>query len=510
MDENDFSEDQGSVCINDPEKLLRDRALVIVSNRGPFGFTNQEDDSVQVHRSGGGLVTALLGLTQKIDISWIASATNDLEKEWPGGEIQLDGSNRAVNLDMIPFTAEEYDGYYNVISNPLLWFLQHSMWDFKSNPTITRDTWHAWDHGYTVVNRKFAQAVADRILANPTHTLVMMQDYHLYLAPRMLRALLGRRRRQVNAALTHFIHIPWPGPEELRMLPPAMRRAILDGLTGSDMVGLQTRDDALNFLRSVESHLPGANVNYRRGRIWYRNRATLVRDFPISIDVTELKNLAESEDTIEMRKKFEEEFHGMQLILRVDRTEPSKNIVRGFKAFGEMLEMYPEHIGKVKFLALLVPSRLDVEEYRTYHDEFMAAAGWVNSKYGTSDWEPVRILFGDDYTRAVAALQTYDVLLVNSIADGMNLVAKEGAVVNRKNGVLVLSERTGARQQLEPGALVISPFDVLATAAAMHQALVMSEADRETRACRLKWSVEENDIRTWFCGQINEINQLGL
>ena len=197
------------------------------------------------------------------------------------------------------------------------------------------------------------------------------------------------------------------------------------------------------------------------------------------------------------------------MILRVDRTEPSKNIARGFQAFGEMLDLHPEHHGKVKFIALLVPSRLDVDEYRTYHDELMAAAGWVNSRHGTSEWEPVRVILGENYTRAVAALQLYDVLLVNSIADGMNLVAKEGPVVNQKDGVLVLSERTGARQQLESGALIISPCDVYATAEALHQALTMPASERKTRASRLRRLVEENDINAWFCEQIREIQLLG-
>ena len=193
----------------------------------------------------------------------------------------------------------------------------------------------------------------------------------------------------------------------------------------------------------------------------------------------------------------------------MDRTEPSKNIVRGFQAFAEMLDLHPEHRGKVKFVALLVPSRLDVEEYRNYHNDMMAAAGWVNSRYGTSDWEPVRVILGENYPRAVAALQLYDVLLVNSIADGMNLVAKEGPVVNEKDGVLVLSETTGASQQLETGALMISPCDVYGTAEALHQALTMPANERQVRAARLRKLVEENDINAWFCNQIAEIQRMG-
>lgn len=498
-----------ALCGSDPETLLSGRSLIVVSNRGPVGFSTAEDGSTQIHRSGGGLVTALLGLAQNVDITWIASALNDLEKEWGRGTLALDESGRSIDLHLVPLKQSVYDGYYNTISNPLLWFLQHSMWDFVTGPTITRDTWQAWEEGYVAANYQFAKAVAQHVRAAPERALVMVQDYHLYLLPRMLRELLRRTRRSKQFTLTHFVHIPWPGPEELRILPSGMRQAILEGLTAVDVLGFQTREDSLNFLRSVESHLPRANVKYKHGRIWYRNHATVVRDFPISIDVSALKTLAQSAEAAEYRAQINEIFKEEQLILRVDRTEPSKNIARGFHAFGEMLELHPEHLGKVKFIALLVPSRLDVDEYHTYHDELMAAAGWVNSRYGTSEWEPVRVILGENYTRAVAALQLYDVLLVNSIADGMNLVAKEGPVVNQKDGVLVLSERTGASQQLESGALVISPCDVYATAEAIHQALTMPAGERQTRANRLRRLVEENDINAWFCDQIREIHRLG-
>jgi trehalose 6-phosphate synthase len=199
-----------------------------------------------------------------------------------------------------------------------------------------------------------------------------------------------------------------------------------------------------------------------------------------------------------------------RLILRIDRIEPSKNISRGFLAFEEMLELHPEHRGQVKFLALLVPSRMDVDEYREYLDELMAAAGRVNATYGDSGWEPVRVLVGDSYPRAVAALQMYDVLLVNAIADGMNLVAKEGPIVNRRDGVLVLSERAGARQQLEQGAIIVSPCDVYATAEALHRALEMPSQARRERAEGLRLLIEREDISDWLCRQLETIVELGL
>jgi len=329
----------------------------------------------------------------------------------------------------------------------------------------------------------------------------------LYLVARFLRTKMRPRERPT---LLHFIHIPWPGPEYWRILPPAMRQAILDGLCAVDVLGFQTREDRLNFIRTCQSHLSRAYVKYKRGRVWYRNHATYVRDFPISIDVDALRQAAESQEVVDYLSEIQDVVCERQLILRVDRIEPSKNIVRGFHAFEEMLELYPEHRGQVQFLALLVPSRMDVDEYQNYLDELMAAAGRVNAKYGTSEWEPVRVLVGDSYPRAVAALQLYDVLLVNAIADGMNLVAKEGPIVNQRNGVLILSERTGARQQLEPGAIIISPCDVYATAEALHQALVMSPEERSERAARLRWLIEREDITAWLYRQLETVAELNV
>jgi len=223
-----------------------------------------------------------------------------------------------------------------------------------------------------------------------------------------------------------------------------------------------------------------------------------------------LKHLAASADVASYRHEIESIVGDRRLILRIDRIEPSKNIVRGFQAFEEMLALHPEHRKQVQFLAILVPSRMDVPEYQNYLDELMSVAGRINATHGNSEWEPVRLLVGEDYPRAIAAMQLYDVLLVNSIADGMNLVAKEGPVVNQRDGVLILSERTGARQQLEPGATIISPCDVYATAEALHQALTMPEAERQERSDRLRWVIERQDIKAWLRDQLEAVAELGL
>jgi trehalose 6-phosphate synthase len=497
----------GSYC--EPwEEMLQHRQLIIASNHGPVTFHKDENGVVQAQRSGGGgLVTALSGIAQHVDACWIASALSEEDKAWQGGKVPIGEEGGSIRLKFVTPDEAAYDGYYKVIANPLLWFLQHSMWDIFRSPTIDRITWQNWQNGYQAVNRLFAEEVTRQIMADSRPALVMLQDYHLYLAPYYIRRAMRRRR---HYTLMHFIHIPWPGSEDWAYLPPRMRQGILEGLLAVDLLGFQTREDGLNFIRTCESHLPHTHVNFKYGRVWYYNHTTHVRDFPISIDVKTLKKLSESPEVAEQRNSLLEQYGGRLLILRIDRIEPSKNIVRGFLAFDELLELHPEYRGKVQFLALMVPSRMEVEEYQSYLNELMGAAGQVNAKYGDSTWEPVRVVVGENYQRAVAALQLYDVLLVNSIADGMNLVAKEGPVVNQQQGVLVLSERTGARQQLESGALVIPPLDVSATAMAMHQALIMPAEERRDRAERLKNMIEGNDIVDWLCRQLEEIVKLRL
>ena len=484
--------------------LFQTRRLIIAANRAPVTFEMAEDGTRTMQRGTGGLVTALTGLARHANVTWIACARTEPDAAWHTGTLPFNGGE--LEIEFLSPDVAAYESYYNTIANPLLWFLQHSMWDVSRAPVIDQKTWQAWDNGYVVVNRLFANAIVGHIRI-AQRAIVMLQDYHLYLTPRFIRDQIRGRRQ---AALLHFIHIPWPGPDYWRILPGTMRQAIFDSLCAVDLLGFQTREDSLNFIRSCETYLPGVHVNFRRGRIWYRNRMTHVRDFPISIDVNELQQLAASSQVTDHRSELKALLGQRQMILRIDRIEPSKNIIRGFQAYEEMLELHPEHRGRVKFLALLVPSRLDVDEYKLYLDELMAAAGRINAHYGDSQWEPVRLLVGEDYPRAVAALQLYDVLLVNSIADGMNLVAKEGPIVNQRDGVLVLSERTGARQQLESGSIVIAPCDVYATAEALHQALTLPAQRREEMAARLRWVIEREDLPAWLRQQLQTARELDL
>jgi trehalose 6-phosphate synthase len=492
-----------SECLdeNNPDK----KSVIISSNRGPVTFSTNAEGEIVTHRGSGGLVTALSGIVGNIDATWISCAMSEEDAAWCEGAVPLTESGAEVKIKFLSPDKDAYEGYYNVISNPLLWFLQHSMWNLPNAPVINRETWKAWEDGYVTVNRLFAETIIAQLAKTEKPTLLMLQDYQQYLVAKFIRQALPRKKRPT---ILHFTHIPWPGPEYWGILPPTMRLAILEGLCAADIVGFQTNADALNFLRTCQTYLTRASVKYKPQRVWYRNHATYARNFPISIDVESLIKFADSSEVLTYQHEISEIIGERQMVLRIDRIEPSKNIVRGFQAFGELLELYPEHLEKVSFLALLVPSRMDVSEYQTYLDELMAAAGQVNAIYGTPEWEPIRVLVGENYPRAIAALKYYDVLLVNSIADGMNLVAKEGPIVNQRDGVLILSERAGAQEQLETGAMIISPCDVYATAEAMHQALLMEPSERSECAERLGWIIENDDIHDWFCKQLDFVDEL--
>jgi trehalose 6-phosphate synthase len=500
-----MKEHRMSECLE--ENIDKKNAIIISSNRGPVTFRKNTEGEVVISRGSGGLVTALTGIVQDIDATWISCAMTEEDKQWIGGSVPINERGDEIKIKFVSPDKEAFDGYYNEIANPLLWFLQHSMWNLPISPVINRKTWRAWENGYVKVNRLFADAIITQLAVTPKPVLVMLQDYHQYLVAHYLRRSIPPRERPT---IMHFTHIPWPGPEYWGILPPTMRQAILEGMCAVDVLGFQTNADALNFIRTCQTYLPHASVKYKPQRVWYRNHATYVRNFPISIDVQSLRNFADSQEVRTYQTEISEIVGGRQLVLRIDRIEPSKNIIRGFQAFEEMLELYPEHREKVSFLALLVPSRLDVDEYQTYMDDLMAAAGHVNVTYGTQEWEPIRVLVGENYPRAIEALKHYDVLLVNAIADGMNLVAKEGPIVNQRDGVLILSERTGAQEQLGTGAIIISPCDVYATAEAMHQALVMDAEQRQEYANRLRWLIEREDIRDWFCKQLDSVESLNL
>ena len=471
--------------------------IVIASNRGPFSFSEKEDGTFDFTRGAGGLVTALSELAKQHEVLWVACALSDADKKWTEAQKGVPQIIEETLFKLIIPETDAYNRYYNVIANPLLWFLQHQMWDAPRNPSITRETWEAWNEGYVVINQLFADAIIETVKDSKRPIIILPQDYHLYLVPQMIREKLGN-----NVQIQPFIHIPWPGPDAWTILPGQIRKAILEGLLGADRVGFQTKKDAFNFVQTCRFYLDSAHSYGSRESIQYQDKKIATTAYPISVDSEALEELSESNEVRLYKNHIINIIGDNRMILRADRVEPSKNILRGLEAFRVLLETYPEYQSKVQMMALLVPSRMAVDEYQIYLEEIMAQAGLINAAYSDGFWEPVRIIVGNNYSRAIAAMELYDVLLVNPLADGMNLVAKEGVLVNQREGVLILSESAGAFFELGDHALTVSPYDVYGTANAMHKALTMPAEERQERSEKLKDIVRKNNVRKWFENQI--------
>lgn len=484
--------------INAPEKS--DRPLIIIaSNRGPFKFIPRNSGGFDVERGTGGLVTALSALAQKHDVLWVASAIGKGDYQWAKAQGDQPTTIEDITLSLITPDKKRYNQYYNDIANPLLWFIQHQLWNIPRTPSITAETWQAWEEGYKVINRQFAETIADTIKDVDRPVFVFPQDYHLYLLPDYLRQMVDK-----PVQIQPFLHIPWPGPDAWRILPEAMREEILNGLLQSDRIGFQTTKDAFNFVQTCRFYLSNAHSKGRRNKIDYLDRTIDAKTYPISIDIQKVQELVKEPQTQLLKSQLLSLLGDRKLILRVDRVEPSKNILRGLEAFEIFLEDHSEYRGRVMMVALLVPSRMEVDEYQDYLREIMAQAGMINARYSDPFWEPVRVIVGDNYHRALAAMQLYDVLLVNPLADGMNLVAKEGVLVNQKDGPLILSEHAGVFYEFHQHALNVSPFDVYGTANAIYNALEMAPAERRKRAEGLLAQVKEVDVRDWFATQVQD------
>jgi trehalose 6-phosphate synthase len=449
-----------------PENVRR--RLIVVSNRGPVSYARENGVRVEL-RGAGGLVTALRGLVPHHDVTWIASAASDEDRA-----VAAEDGRDVVLLAHDP---DAYDAYYNVVANPTLWFIQHALWSPSTTPAFDRDFHDAW-LGYEAVNRAFAAAVVAQIDNDPD-ALVLLHDYHLYLAPRMIRDA------RPDARLSHFVHIPWP--QDWSLLPEPYRRAVHDGVLANDVVGFHTARWARNFERSCADVVGGCG-------------GTKVTHHPISVDCDEFTALRASDEVLAREAEIVAS-RPERLVVRVDRTDPSKNIVRGFRAFGLLLEAHPEWRGRVGMLALLDPSRQAIAEYVEYGAAIEREARAVNERFG----DVIELRVADDFPRSVAAYKQYDVLLVNAVYDGLNLVAKEGPLVNERDGVLVLSENTGAHEELGAWAVSVSPFDVWGQAEALHEALSMPQAERARRLGATKAHVREHDLARWLEAQLADL-----
>jgi trehalose 6-phosphate synthase len=479
------------------------RKLIVVSNRGPVTFERDRGGERVARRGGGGLVTALRSLVYHHDVTWIASAMTDEDRavvDEAGGaaidESARDGS--AFRLRLVAHDEAAYDWFYNVVSNPMLWFLQHYLWELAYTPSVDVAFQNAWDEGYVRVNEGFAEAVLEELELEPD-AAVFFHDYQLYLAPRIVR------ERVPDALLAHFVHIPWPQTDYWHVLPAEIRQAVHDGLLANDVVGFHSHRWRLNFLRTA-SDLAGASCDFSETTASYRGHRSLVTAHPISVDPGEFDELARSEEVLAAEDALVAR-RPEKLVLRVDRTDPSKNIVRGFRAFELYLDAHPEMHSRVGMLALLDPSRQDIPEYAEYLGAVQREARRVNDRFQQEGWMPIELVIEDDFAASVAAYKQFDALFVNAIFDGMNLIAKEAPLVNARDGVLILSENAGAHAELGDWALTVSPFDVAGQARAIDRALTMPAEERRERLGAIGEHVREHDLAAWIEAQLVDLDR---
>jgi trehalose 6-phosphate synthase len=479
---------------------MSQQALYLVSNRGPVTF----GPGGEVKRGTGGLVTALTGLASHREVVWIASAMSeeDVERaEQAGGrpfEVDSPTGDSAYHVRLVASDPAAYERFYSVFANPMLWFIQHYLWDLSNAPDIRRNEVEAFEYGYNAVNEDLAAAIVEEI-DGVEQPVVMVHDYHLYTLPGLVR------RARPDVFLHHFIHIPWTQPDAWRVLPRGIRREIFEGILANDIVGFHTRSYRWNFLQCCRD-LMELDVDFEKGVVFFEDREVWVRAYPLPIDAGATCRTASSDRV----KEFEDKLLARRrehMILRVDRADLSKNVLRGFSAFDLFLEQHPEFHENVTFVAQLMPSRTDVPEYAEYLERIEALVAVVNHRHGTPDWMPIQLKLRDDLEEAMASYKHYDVLMVNAMFDGMNLVAKEGPLVNERDGVSVLSENTGAHEELGEYALSVNPFDIQETADSIHAALTMDPAERERRMKGLQEIVTARDPGDWIDDQLADIRK---
>jgi trehalose 6-phosphate synthase len=459
--------------------------LVVASNRGPVSWTDVDGELVP-RRGFGGLVTALGGALQDEDGEWVSVALDEpartLAARHPDEPFEVDADGSRFTLRLLD-VGEDYDLYYNEVSNRLLWFTAHGLWGAPYEPS---GRWsEAWE-AYRSANRAVADAV---VAAAGDGREIFLQDYHLCLTPRMVRDA------RPEARILHYVHTPWPAPDALRRLPDAIVGELLRGLLAADVVAISAPRWAANLRAGAVEHL-GASLD--GDGVVLDGHRTLVADVVLGVDEADLSSSAASEAAREAGAALDDELGDRALLLRVDRSDLSKNILRGLHAYELLLERHPEHLGRVWHYAHINPSRQSVSEYKAYLNACHEAAGRIAERFGE---DVVTFSVTDDYPRAVAALQRYDVLLANPVVDGTNLVAKEGPALNTRDGVLVLSRGAGAATVMGEAALTLNPYDVEATAEALHTALIMDAAERAERAERLRAAARIGSPEDWFAEQ---------
>jgi trehalose 6-phosphate synthase len=465
--------------------------LLVASNRGPLSVVAVEDGDDEIRRGGGGLVSGMqTALSATPDAVWVCAAMNERERtlarQAPHGRISdlpqfADAMRGDFDVRLLAIDAQTFRNAYNGVANSTMWFVLHQLFDLPTQPAFD-GSWRRQWASYVRYNQAFADALADE--AGPGAT-VMVQDYHLFLVPKMLRDL----RQDVR--IGHFTHTPWVSPDYFMTLPDDVARAVVDGMLGADLLGFHTQRWA-DLFRETARAVAG-------------REPTGVRVFPLGTDADAMLKLG-GRRNVDSELRILDDVVGDRLVIgRVDRTELSKNVYRGLLAYRELLRTYPQWRDRVVHLVYNNPSREDLPAYREYTARIERLASDIDEEFGTADWTPLQLEIDDDYPRALAVLRRSDVVFVNSVRDGMNLVVQEGLVLSERSPAVVVSREAGVAELLGDDAIAVNPFDVRATADALHAALSMPEPERAARAARMRAAAVRLPPDEWFQAQLDEL-----
>jgi trehalose 6-phosphate synthase len=468
--------------------LLKERLsgvrVVVVANREPYihNRVNGPGSDIRWIRPASGLVTALDPIMKATGGVWIAhgSGSGDHETADERGRLQVPPHKPSYTLRRIWLTAEEEQGYYYDFSNRALWPLCHIAY---TRPVFDATAWEQ----YKRVNAKFAEAVIEEIDGSPA--IVLVQDYHFALLPRMIK------RKRPDAIVSHFWHIPWPHREAFRICP--WQEDILDGLLGSDLLGFHVQLHCNNFLETVD-RLIESRVDYERFSATRGAHETKVRPFPISIDMEGISQNGTARSNIQAFRKSLGLRDDWALAVGVDRMDYTKGIPERMRAVDRFLERYPVWRKRFVFLQMGAPSRTEIMEYKDLNTEVDTLVDDINARHGTDDWKPIILARAHHGVEDIfAGYRAANVCVVSSLHDGMNLVAKEFvAARDDRQGVLILSPFTGAAREM-PEALLVNPYATDAFADALNTALTMPAEEQQRRMQRLRTQVAEHNIFRW-------------
>lgn len=477
--------------------------LLVASNRGPLSFVESDDGSLVASRGGGGLVSGLSAIGEgehgHAGVVWVCAALSEGDhaaaRRAPDGRLDRDGHDTGgLAVRMLDIDPAVFHRAYNAVANSTLWFVHHLLYATPTAPVFDAGFRREWAD-YETYNRAFAEALS--VEASPG-AKVLVQDYHLTLLPQQLREL------RPDLRIAHFSHTPWAPVDYFRLLPPDIARETLLGMLGADHAGFHSPRWAAAFADCCAEVL-GADVQ-DGSSVTYAGRTTHLGVHPLGVDADSLRERA-AQDDVEVRLgALRRRLGDRRAIVRVDRTELSKNIARGLYAYAELLRRYPQWRGRVTHLASAYPSRHDLPEYREYTATVQRIADEIEDEFGTEDWRPIVLDVTDDYARSLALYRVGDVLLVNPIRDGMNLVAKEVPIVSERGCAVVLSAEAGAADEFAEDALLVNPFDVSGTADALHRALSMAADERLARSTRLAAVSSRLPPARWVADQVTALD----